>query len=223
MTKEFTDFEAELMETSRGRPALLSHLDSIEECTCAYCNAPGSTYFLPLDMSKVYCLDCYQAMGMRQCKLGGLMRAMFGEQWVHDEPDTLFIGEKANHPAAPVHMKNLAPYVQVPIRLAIREDMKMQALIEEVVRNGGRVPDDMIDHSAVTKVMDELSADEKKVLFSKGTIYKTGYLGSISLESPQVVKLRKRSREEPDEGEHSLAEGQLFKKRFEEAADLKEK
>ena len=146
------------------------------------------------------------------------MRAMFGEQWIHNEPDTLFIGEKANHPAAPVHMKNLAPYVQIPIRLAIREDMKMQALIEAVVQNGGTVPDDMIDHSAVTKVInlfkDELSADEKKVLFSKGTIYKT-------LESPQVVKLRKRSREEPDEGEHSLAEGQLFKKRFEEAADLK--
>ena len=99
----------------------------------------------------------------------------------------------------------------------------MQALIEAVVQNGGRVPDDMIDHSAVTKVMDELSADEKKVLFSKGTIYKTGYLGSISLESPHVVKLRKRSREEPDEGERSLAEGHLFKKRFEEAAELKEK
>ena len=53
-----------------------------------------------------------------------------------------------------------------------------------------------------------------KILFSKGTIYKT-------LESPQVVELRKRSREEPDEGELSLAEGQLLKKRFEEAADLK--
>ena len=181
---------------------------------CAYCNAPGSTYYLPLDISKVYCLDCYQAMGMRQCKTSGLMRVLMGEPWMHEEPDTLFIGEKANHPAAPVHMKNLAPYVQIPIRLAIREDMKMQALIEAVVQNGGKVPDDMIDHSAVTKVMDELSADEKKVLFSKGTIYKT-------LESPQVVKLRKRSREEPDEGEHSLAEGQLFKKRFEEAADLK--
>ena len=73
--------------------------------------------------------------------------------------------------------------------------------------------------------MDELSDDEKKVLFTRGTIYKTGYLGSISLESPQVVKLRKRSRdrEEPDEGERSLAEGQLFKKRFEEAAEFKEK
>ena len=87
---------------------------------------------------------------------------------------------------------------------------------EKVVQNGGRVPDDIIDYSAVTKVMNELSDDEKKVLFTKGTIYKT-------LESPQVVKLRKHSREEPDEGERSLAEGQLFKKRFEEAADLKEK
>ena len=202
------------METRR--PALPTHLDSFGQCMCAYCNAPGSTYFLPLDMSKVYCLDCYEAMGMRQLKTGGLMRALMGQQWVHVEPDTLFIGEKANHPAAPVHMKNLAPYVQIPIRLAIREDMKMQALIEAVVQNGGRVPDDMIDHSAVTKVMDELSADEKKVLFSKGTIYKT-------LESPQVVKLRKHAREEPDEGEHSLAEGQLFKKRFEEAAEFDEK
>ena len=44
------------------------------------------------------------------------------------------------------------------------------------------------------KVLGKLSDDEKKVLFSKGTIYNT-------LESPQVVKLRKRSREEPDEGE----------------------
>ena len=58
--------------------------------------------------------------------------------------------------------------------------------------------------------------DDKKVLFSKGTIYKT-------LESPQVVKLRKLSRKERDEGEHSFAEGQKFKKRFEKAADLKEK
>ena len=41
--------------------------------------------------------------------------------------------------------------------------------------------------------MDEVSDDEKKVLFTKGTIYKT-------LESAQVVELRKRSREEPDEG-----------------------
>ena len=105
MRKGFADFEEELMETSR--PALPTHLDSIERCMCAYCEAPGSTYFLPLDMSKVYCLDCYQAMGMRQCKMGGLMRAMFGEQWVHNEPDPLFIGEKANHPAAPVHMSTL--------------------------------------------------------------------------------------------------------------------
>ena len=71
--------------------------------------------------------------------------------------------------------------------------------------------------------MDELSDDEKKVLFTKGTNYKTGYLGSISLESPQVVKLRKHSREEPDEGERSLAEEHMLKKRFEKAAEFDEK
>jgi len=212
MRTGFADFEAELMETSR--PVHTTHLDYIERCMCAYCNAPGSTYFIPLDMSKMYCLDCYQAMGMRQCKIGGLMRAMFGEQWIHNEPDTLFIGEKANHPAAPVHMKHLAPYIDIPIRLAIRENKDIEPFIEKVVSKAGILPDDGTDYSMVMKVLGKLSDDEKKVLFSKGTIYKT-------LESPQVVKLRKHAREESDEGEHSLAEGQLFKKRFEEAADLK--
>ena len=68
----------------------------------------------------------------------------------------------------------------------------------------------------------ETSCQEKSSL-QQGTIYKMGYSGSIPLQSPQVVKLRKQSREEPDEGERLLAERQLFKKRFEEAADLKEK
>ena len=149
------------------------------------------------------------------------MRLLMGEQWVHVEPDTLFIDDKANHPAAPVHMSHLAPYVEIPIRLAIQKDKGIETFIEAVVRNDGRVPDDTVDYSAVIKVLDQLSDYEKKALFSNKTIFKTG--GSISLESPQVIKLRKRSRdrEEPDEGERSLAEGQLFKKRFEEASDLK--
>ena len=119
-------------------------------------------------------------------------------------------------------MKHLAPYIEIPIRLAIRED-NIETFIEVVVRNGGKVPDGIIDYSADTKVLDTLSDDEKKVLFSKETIPKTGYLGSISLESPQVVKLRKRSREEPGEGELLLAEGQLLKKRFEEASEFTDK
>ena len=108
------------------------------------------------------------------------MRAMFGEQWIHNEPDTLFIGEKANHPAAPVHMKNLAPYVDIPIRLAIRDNKDIEPFIEKVVSKAGILPDDGTDYSMVMKVLGKLSDDEKKVLFSKGTIYKT-------LESPQVV------------------------------------
>ena len=68
----------------------------------------------------------------------------------------------------------------------------------------------------VMKVLDNFSDTDKQFLFSKGTIYKT-------LESPQVVELRKRSREEPDEAELSLAQGQLLKKRFGEASELAEK
>ena len=145
---------------------------SVEGGACAFCKEPDSTYFLKLDTTKCYCINCYEAMGMRQLEVNPYFRAFIGPQWACTEKDTLFTGENANHPAAPVHMSHLASNIDICIRLAIRDDKSMEELIENFVSHKGN-PQDEKDYSQVSDIMKELSPEDKEILFSQGTIFST--------------------------------------------------
>ena len=130
---------------------------------CTYCHTEqqaASLNLLPaLSTDKMYCDDCFYAMGMRR---------MASCVYVHVAPDTLFVGAQANHPASPLHDPCFGPVTPLFMRQVLNTDANLRRAVDECLSEHGRSVSHEERQPEATALLNRASPEEMDLLVRQG-------------------------------------------------------
>lgn len=131
--------------------------------TCTYCHTEhrsASLNLLPLSPDKLYCDDCFHAMGMRR---------IASCVYAHLAPDDLFVGARANHPASPLHDPSFGPATPLYMRRALAKDSDLRRAVDECLSEHGRCVSREDLQLNATQLLNRATPQEMDLLIKQGS------------------------------------------------------